>query len=72
MAIKKPKISYDPESQIVSIRISKEKSVDSDVYGNVVIDYGKNGKMVNVDIMDVSMNEFKRVPAVKKLIHVMA
>ena len=68
MAIKKPKISYDDEARILSIRTSSNKSVDSDVYGNVVVDYGKDGHVVNVDIMDVSLSEFKREPAVKKLI----
>jgi uncharacterized protein YuzE len=72
MAVQKPKISYDPDSQIVSIRISKQKSVDSDVYGNVVVDYGKDGHMVNVDIMGVSLTEFKREPAMKRLIPIMA
>ena len=72
MVVKNPKISYDSESQILSIRLSEKKSVDSDIYGNVVVDYDHNGKMVNVDIMDISLNEFKREPAIKKLIPVMA
>lgn len=72
MTVKNPKISYDRESQILSIRLSSKKSVDSDIYGNVVVDYGHDGHMVNVDIMDISINEFKREPAIKKLIPVMA
>lgn len=72
MTVKNPKISYDRESRILSIRLSGKKSVDADIYGNVVVDYGDDGHMVNVDIMDVSINEFKREPAIKKLIPVMA
>jgi uncharacterized protein YuzE len=70
MAVKKPKISYDDEARILSIRTSSQRSVDSDMYGNVVIDYSKDGKIVNVDIMDVSLSEFKREPVLKKLIPV--
>ncbi|MEK7620376.1 MAG: DUF2283 domain-containing protein [Patescibacteria group bacterium] len=72
MATKKPKISYDSEAQILSIRLSPQKSVDSDIYGNVIVDYGKDGHMVNVDIMDISLSEFKREPAMRKLIAVTA
>lgn len=68
MEIKKPKISYDNEARIISIRTSPNKSVNSDIYGNVVVDYGKNGEIVNVDIMDVSLSEFKREPTLKKLV----
>ncbi len=42
--------------------------MDSDVYGNVVVDYGKNGEIVNLDIMDVSLSEFKRESVLKKLV----
>lgn len=63
-----PKVQYDSEAKILSIRLSKEKSVDSDVYGNVVADYGKDGKIVSVDLMDISLDEFKRKPAVRRLI----
>lgn len=72
MEVRNQKISYDRESQILYIRLSRKKSVDSDIYGNVVVDYGTDGHMVNVDIMDISINEFKREPAIKKLIPVMA
>ena len=68
MAQKIPKVSYDNEAKILSIRLAKDKGVDSDVYGNVVVDYGKNGKPVNIDIMEISLNEFRRVPAARKLI----
>jgi uncharacterized protein YuzE len=68
MAKKKPKVSYDTEAQILSIKLSSKKGVDSDIYGNVVVDYGEDGHMVNVDIMNISLSEFKREPSIKKLI----
>lgn len=68
MARKNPSIAYDVESNILSIRLSKDKSVDSDIYGNVVVDYGKDGHPVNIDIMNISLSEFKREPAIRKLI----
>lgn len=53
------KIKYDKEIEILSIRLSDKKSVDSDARGNVVIDYDKDGKVVNVEIMNISLEEFK-------------
>ena len=72
MVEKKPKISYDSETEILSIRLSSKKSVDSDIYGNVVVDYGPDGQMVNVDIMNISLSEFKREPAIRKMILIAA
>lgn len=72
MVEKKPKISYDSETEILSIRLSSKKSVDSDIYGNVVVDYGPDGQMVNVDIMNISLSEFKREPAIRKMVLVAA
>lgn len=68
MVSKKPKISYDDEARILSIRTSTSESVDSDIYGNVVVDYDKDGQIVNVDIMEVSLAEFKREPIMRKFI----
>lgn len=70
MASRKPKITYDHEARVLSIRTSPRKSVDSDIYGNVVVDYGTDGHIVNVDIMDVSLSEFTRKPAIKRLVAV--
>ena len=53
------KIKYDKEVEILSLRLSDKKSVDSDARGNVVIDYDKEGKVVNVEIMNISLEEFK-------------
>lgn len=53
------KIKYDKDSKILTIRLSNKKSVDSDVRKNVVVDYDKDGGIVNVEIMNISMEEFK-------------
>ena len=55
------KIAYDKKTRILSLRLSRKKSVDSDVQDNVVIDRDADGNIVNVEIMDVDMGEFKRV-----------
>lgn len=55
------KALYDKKSEILSLRLSNKKSVDSDVRGNVVIDYDKNGDVVGVEIMGISFGEFSRV-----------
>jgi uncharacterized protein YuzE len=52
-----PKIHYDPEVKILSIRFKEEKSVDSDVNDNVVLDYDKDGHIVNIDVMEVSLED---------------
>lgn len=54
------KVTYDKNSRIMSIRIKGSKSVDSDIQDNIVVDYDKNGNIVNIDIMDISLNEFGR------------
>ena len=56
----RPKIKYDKKSNILSIRMSKKRSVDSEVKDNIVIDYDKNGEIVNIEIMKISLNEFLR------------
>lgn len=57
-----PKIHYDPEVQILSIRISNEKIVDSDLEGDLVIDYDAKGSIVNIDIMHFDL---KKLPKIK-------
>lgn len=47
-----PKITYDPEVEILSIRLSDAQSVDSDLEGDLVIDYDKNRNIVNLEIMN--------------------
>lgn len=55
------KIQYNPEVKILSIRLMDKKSVDSDVKDNVVIDYDKDGHIVNIDVMEVDLEDLVRV-----------
>jgi uncharacterized protein YuzE len=57
----RPIIKYDKETKILSIKFSKKKSVDSEVKGNMVIDYDENGEIVTIEIMKISLDEFLRV-----------
>ncbi len=59
MSKSKPKISYDKESQVMSIELDKNKSVDSDVSGNVVIDYDKNGKVSRINFYEFNFDNFR-------------
>lgn len=69
----KPQIKYDKKSNILSIRLGKKKSVDSDVRDNIVIDYDEKGEIVNIEIMEMSLGEFakaKKLTPFKALIKV--
>lgn len=55
------KISYDKKTNTVNVRLSNKKSVDSDVRGNVVIDYDDKGCVVGIDIMGISIGEFSQI-----------
>ena len=48
----------DTKSNILNIRFSKKKSIDSEVKDNVVIDYDENGEIVNLEIMKIDLREF--------------
>lgn len=56
-----PKINYHSQGHIISFRLSPKKSVDSDIKGNVVMDYDSDGNVVNIDVMKVNLENF--VPA---------
>lgn len=58
---KMAKIKYDKETKILSIRLSDKRSVDSDAKNNIVIDYDKEGDIVNIEIMKISLEEFSKV-----------
>lgn len=70
MKIAPPKISYDPQARILSIRLSRAPSVDSDVYGNVVVDYDAHRMPVRLDIMDCSLGEFRRAAPVRTSVRI--
>ena len=61
-----PKIKYDKESGVLSIQLAKGKSVDSDIQDNVVIDYGKMGKIVRINLYNFSFGEFQQRVSVLK------
>ena len=54
------KVEYDKQARILGFRLSRKRSVDSEVEDNVVIDRDGNGKIVNIEIMDVELGEFKK------------
>ncbi|PJC36982.1 hypothetical protein CO046_02650 [Candidatus Peregrinibacteria bacterium CG_4_9_14_0_2_um_filter_53_11] len=60
------KLEYDPEVKILKIRFLRGKSVDSDIIGNLVLDYDKKGHLVKVDIMDVNLEDFIGIADHKK------
>ena len=67
------KIGYDKKARILSFRLGVGKSVDSDVQDTVVIDRDKKGRVVNVDIMDVGIEEFKKARSrVRNITHLPA
>lgn len=55
-----PKINYDQEAKIMTIKISNKKSVDSDAQRNIVIDYDKDGHIAKIEIMSIDLNEFEK------------
>ena len=56
---KNPKISYDRKSGVLSIEAKQGKSVDSDIQGNIVVDYDKKGDIIRFNLYDFDFNEFK-------------
>lgn len=59
------KIYYDKEGKVLSIEVKKAKSIDSELFDNVVLDYGKNGEVVRINLYDFSLEAFR---ANKKLL----
>ena len=59
MSKQNPKISYDKESNVLSIAMKRGKSVDSDIAGNVVIDYDKKGEAIRVNLYNFSFALFR-------------
>ena len=55
-----PKIDYDQETNIMTIKISGKKSVDSDMQKNIVVDYDKDGNIAKIEIMNIDLSEFEK------------
>lgn len=56
-----PKISYNKEARVLRIQLRQGKSADSDIERNTVIDYDKQGNVINVEIMPFGLDEFKAI-----------
>jgi len=54
-----PKISYDLESKVLSIQIKAGKSVDSDIQGNLVVDYDEKGNILRINFYDFNFSRFR-------------
>jgi len=54
------KISYDKKSRVLSIEVKKGRSSDSDIHGNVVIDYDKKGAVIRVNFYDFNFESFHK------------
>lgn len=66
MKIKQPDIIFDKASEALSIEMSKNKSVDSDIQGNVVVDYDSKGDIVRINLYRFSFELFRRhLPVLK-------
>ncbi len=49
------KISYDPKYDVLYLKFTEEVIVDTlEVNKGVLIDYGKNGEMVGIEIINAS------------------
>ncbi len=62
-----PQIKYNNDAGILSIRVSRKRSIDSDVNNNVVVDYDENGEIVNIDIMKIGLDEFRKIKGIKAM-----
>jgi uncharacterized protein YuzE len=60
------KLTYDSEAKVLSIRFAKRKSVDSEIKDNVVLDYDEAGKLVNIDVMELSLEEFLKISSIRE------
>lgn len=53
------KIIYNKEDGVLSMEIGKGKSVDSDIHGNVVLDYDNKGKIIRINLYDFAFDTFR-------------
>lgn len=51
------KIEYDQEASVLKLRLKESKSVDSEIKGNVVLDFDESGELVNIEVMDVNIDD---------------
>lgn len=60
MSKQKQKILYDRVSNILSIEVKRGKSVDSDIQGNVVLDYDHKGRIVRINLYQFNFDAFRK------------
>lgn len=49
------KISFDPKHVVLYLKFSEDKIVDTiEVDGGILIDYGDNGQMIGIEIINTS------------------
>lgn len=54
------KISIDQEEGIMSIQVRRGRSVESDMSGNVVIDYDNKGRVVRINLYKIDFDAFRK------------
>lgn len=63
------KILYDKESDVLSIKTKEGRSVDSDIQGNIVIDYNKKGEIIRLNLYKLNFDKFHdKLGAVKDFV----
>ncbi|OHA09079.1 MAG: hypothetical protein A3B37_00865 [Candidatus Sungbacteria bacterium RIFCSPLOWO2_01_FULL_59_16] len=56
----KSRIIYDKASGALSIEVKRGRSVDSDISGNVVIDYDRRGEIVRLNLYPFRFDTFRK------------
>ena len=59
MSKNKLKIAYDKESKVLSIELRKARSADSDISGNVVVDYDRKGEIIRINLYQFHFDQFR-------------
>ena len=55
------KITYNPEVDVLSIKIKKGAVVESDVQDNCVIDFDSTGNITNIDVFKVDLADLLKL-----------
>lgn len=51
------KITYDDKINALNIKLKEGKVSDSDIQENCVIDYNKDGQVLNIEVLDINIEE---------------
>ena len=54
-----PKIEINQEDGVMSIQLRRDRSVESDMSGNAVIDYDRQGRVVRINLYDIDFDAFR-------------